>query len=51
MIERLNVKTPEAPGATVATVSVYFVALTVATTPEPESLGAPVFVVLVRSVV
>ncbi len=36
----------ELPGATDATVSVYFVALTVATTPDPESEGVPELVVL-----
>ena len=44
-MERLKVKMAEAPGATEATVSVYLVALTVATTPEPESLGEPELVV------
>jgi hypothetical protein len=46
LIDRLNVNTAELPGATDATVSVYFVALTVATTPEPESVGLPELVVL-----
>jgi hypothetical protein len=44
-MERLKVKTPEAPGATEATVSVYLVALTVTTTPEPESPGEGLLVV------
>lgn len=46
-MERLNVNTPEAPGASDGTVSVYFVALTVDTLPLPESLGDPEFVVYV----
>ena len=46
-MERLKVKMAEAPGATEATVSVYLVAVTVATTPEPESLGEPELVVYV----
>ena len=45
MITRRNVKTPVAPGARVAMVSVYFTALTVTTVPVPESLGEPEFVV------
>ena len=36
---------PDAPGANELTVSVYFVALTVTTAPEPESLGVPELVV------
>lgn len=36
---------PEAPAASEAIVSVYFVALTVTTVPEPESLGEPLLVV------
>jgi len=38
---------PETPGAREAIVSVYLVALTVTTTPEPESLGEPELVVKV----
>ena len=39
--------TAEAPEASEATVSVYLVALTVTTVPEPESLGDPLLVVYV----
>ena len=40
-------KVAEAPPASDATVSVYVVGLTVTTTPVPESLGEPEFVVYV----
>jgi len=41
----MKVKIPEAPAASEATVSVYFVALTVTTVPLPESLGEPLLAV------
>ena len=40
-------KTADAPAARDAIVSVYFVALTVTTVPEPESLGEPLLAVYV----